>query len=588
MSSVSSTDGGYSFYQKPLDDLENETKDETKRARERYEDRADRLEKFTREALEKQNRQGEEAANHIRDESADRVAQDRELARQAVERERALSYDRNGRAQKEIIANKKEAESQVQNAMDIADHRVKTSGTGVERQLEKQAGAYEDRLNENQYKDRMSREKETAELRKDIHTLTHNEGNYIREKGQGTTDAYRELENENRTRNEIADLQYRRQLEGYKESIAAGDRHNAQMMDEALRGREEHYTGVIQTLNMNNHEDQRDLLDRQNRMFKEAELSHQKSQAADDAKFEAFAQKADQSKNDALASQDQIFKAETHDYRVENSAKLKEMEEQLHAQRTTDDETKISPAAERKFRNSVMQSYEKNFAAEQLRNKDRANALQEGYAKKAVAIQNEDQKKFFDAMSQKQIDEHLERQAYFATLDDVQKNHEIAIKNKNYENEKQVDHISRNYETTMDRQRRELEEQFADAKNDSQLKMSDLRQQHLFEARMAQKEFNTRQSELVRSYEKKLDEQKALSDNQITTLKEQMAHEHNETQRRTKQMLDEQSKGYEQKIAQLEYASKERERTISENYQDQIDKLKRSNALIIQRRSEKS
>lgn len=71
-------------------------------------------------------------------------------------------------------------------------------------------------------------------------------------------------------------------------------------------------------------------------------------------------------------------------------------------------------------------------------------------------------------------------------------------------------------------------------------------------------------------------------------MKEELARNHSESERRNKQMLEEQSKGYEQKISQLEYQSKERERTISENYQDQIDKLKRSNALIIQRRSEKS
>ena len=50
-------------------------------------------------------------------------------------------------------------------------------------------------------------------------------------------------------------------------------------------------------------------------------------------------------------------------------------------------------------------------------------------------------------------------------------------------------------------------------------------------------------------------------------------------------MLDEQARSYEQRIAQLEFQHKERERYISQNYQDEMEKLKRSNAILVQKKS---
>lgn len=588
MSSVTSVDGGYSYYQKPLDDLEQEYKDETRKARERYEERSDRLEKRTSEALEKENQRSQEATDEIRNQSAERVAQDRAAAREMVEKDRARTYDKFGRSQAEVLASKKEAEAQVQSAIDGANQRVKDSGENKNWALDKQAGEYEDRLHENAFKDRMSREKETSQLREVIHTLSNNQDQYLKEKGQGTTDAYHDLETEMNARYETAARQHSREMENYQEKSAATDRHNAALMDATQKERDAYYTGMISKREQEHQQDRTQMQRGQNQMRKDQENMLRKQVAADSANLEAYAEKADVSKSEALEKQNEVYKNEIHQTRVENNDKIKTLEQELLTQRTSADDTYISPAAEQKFRESVMKNYDKTLAAEQNRNKEKTTAIQEGYAKKLTEANNEGQKKLYDAVSQRQVEEHLERQAYLASLDDLQKGHETAIKSKDYEKERHVDHISKNYESTMDRQRRELEEQYNDARNQTQLKMADLRQQHLFESRMAQKDFATRQSEIVRGYEKKLEEQKSESDYQIANMKEELARNHSESERRNKQMLEEQSKGYEQKISQLEYQSKERERTISENYQDQIDKLKRSNALIIQRRSEKS
>ena len=137
----------------------------------------------------------------------------------------------------------------------------------------------------------------------------------------------------------------------------------------------------------------------------------------------------------------------------------------------------------------------------------------------------------------------------------------------------------------MDQQRRHYEDVIQDLKNDANARIASMRQDYEFNSKMAQKAFSARQNELIREYEKKLADQKSESDVQIADLKSALAVSQREADRRTRQALEEQSKGYEQRIAQNEFQTKERERVISQNYQDELEKVKRSNALLIQKKS---
>jgi hypothetical protein len=119
-------------------------------------------------------------------------------------------------------------------------------------------------------------------------------------------------------------------------------------------------------------------------------------------------------------------------------------------------------------------------------------------------------------------------------------------------------------------------------------KINNIRQKADFDAKLAQRNFAMQHTELAHSYDKRLEDQKNMYEDTIADLKDQMIKGNRDSEHRTKLLLDEQQHGYDQKVATMEFQNKDRERTIAQSYQDEIDKLKRVNALLSQRKPEKS
>jgi hypothetical protein len=102
---------------------------------------------------------------------------------------------------------------------------------------------------------------------------------------------------------------------------------------------------------------------------------------------------------------------------------------------------------------------------------------------------------------------------------------------------------------------------------------------------MAHRTFVQQQNEIIRQYDRKLTDQKLQYEAQLEQIKSETAKTTRDAERQTKQALEEQARSYVQRIAQLEMTHKEREKRVSENYEDSLEKMKRSNALLIQKKS---
>jgi hypothetical protein len=111
------------------------------------------------------------------------------------------------------------------------------------------------------------------------------------------------------------------------------------------------------------------------------------------------------------------------------------------------------------------------------------------------------------------------------------------------------------------------------------------RQQARFEQKMAQRGFADKQNELIRDYERKLADMKVENNSVMDEVKQEADRNVRENSRMAKMAFDDQARAYEQKIAALEYQQKERERYLAENYQEDLEKLRRSNALLISKKS---
>jgi hypothetical protein len=74
-------------------------------------------------------------------------------------------------------------------------------------------------------------------------------------------------------------------------------------------------------------------------------------------------------------------------------------------------------------------------------------------------------------------------------------------------------------------------------------------------------------------------------DSQVDELKGSTQVLLREAEKKARVDMEQQARSYEQRIAQMEFQRKERERYITQNYQDELDKVRRSNAALIQKKS---
>lgn len=589
MSSVSSTpDGGYSYYAKALNDLESDSRDETRRAQERYEERAKSLEKNYEKAAVRKDQETEETLQRYRNEASTENARVRDHARDEVERAKAQTYDKFGRSQSEIDFHKKRADEAIRQSQEELVHTRNAVQNAAERGDKKRALASEDLLKKNAEMSRSSREREAGQLRHTISDLVDNEGRYAKEKGQGMADGRREVEDEYRTREAVISHQFEQDFAGMKRKSAESDRYFADLSDRERKDREMAFAGTLQKLNQRHHDDVKILQANNQQALDQAHELIQKTNQQSENSLERQSQKMNDDRAEAMKKQAQTFTQEKLRLKAEDGQKIQRLEDHINRQMSSADPTYVSPAAEAALRQSFTDEYEKKHRAEVQRHTDKSDQLKNNFQTKLTKTTQDAEGRITRTELQKSADAHIQRQTFLSHIDEIEHSKELAIKNKDYQASRHEEAMNRNFGTTLDRQKRDYESLLDQMRTDFGVKIAQTRQQAEIDSKMAQRKFNAQQSDLIRSHERKMDEQKNNYEDAISNLKEQLAHVTQDADRRTKQLLDDQQKGYEQKIAQLEYQSKERERTISDNYQDQMEKIKRSNALLIQRKSEKS
>jgi hypothetical protein len=81
---------------------------------------------------------------------------------------------------------------------------------------------------------------------------------------------------------------------------------------------------------------------------------------------------------------------------------------------------------------------------------------------------------------------------------------------------------------------------------------------------------------LVREYQKRFDEMKTQYEDTIETLKHEQLVESRRSERELMRTLEEKDRQHRYELAQQEASAKERERYIVQNYEDQLDRARRS------------
>jgi hypothetical protein len=287
----------------------------------------------------------------------------------------------------------------------------------------------------------------------------------------------------------------------------------------------------------------------------------------------------------SLAAQARAFQESSDNRAISDASRIERLEKSLNEKSTTSDPSQVSPNAEATLRRQITHEYEKIKLAEQDRNDRRLDNIQSEYRERLTTDHEKHQTRETKLNREMTLQRNLDRNEFNQHIADTEALKDSQIRSREDQHNRETELLNRNYTRLLDKKSRDEEEKLSVTHDNAANRIAAVRQEAEFNAKMAQRAFSFRQNELIREYEKKLADQKADYEGRLEDSKAQAQAGARDLERKLKNEMDVQRRSYEQKLTQQDAQYKERERYISQNYQDEIEKVKRSNALLIQKKS---
>lgn len=489
------------------------------------------------------------------------------------------------RTQDELRENRRRSEDAVSESRRDFEHRNSKLAESNDARFDDAQRTFIRKEEAAAYAVQKSRDDENRQLRDQMKELQDVQGRHAKEKGQARAEVTQETESDNRMERKVLEDTYQREIEKLKRQAKDSDTYFANLNNQTIREKDRYFADLFSKQALETHLDKQQMFKTFGDDREMLTLRGKRDQDYARATLDQQLHDADERKDRALESQGKAFQDTMERSRTRYEDKIKALEQDIQTKATSQDATLISPAAEASVRKSVVGEYEKVLSAEKERSKGTIDSVQQEYASRLQTEVLNAQSKENDFRQQSTAERHAERSQLLQGIQDAEFMKDTTVRNQEIDHQRETENLHRVYSRMLEQQRKQYEEILTSTKNDSLAKLQTARLDSDFEAKMNYRTFSAKQNELIREFEKKLADQKAEYDSVVEELKSDKARTQREAERTKRQDLDEQAKGYEQKLAQLEYQHKERERYITENYSDEIEKVKRSNALLIRKKS---
>ena len=429
-----------------------------------------------------------------------------------------------------------------------------------------------------------SHDQQNADLREQLSRMMFAEKDVDKVRAQARADAIAEHEDEFRSYQRLLNERNTSETEDLRRHMNEMQKQLGHKVSETSAAKDTYYAGLLEQRVQDNHEKTQDIqnafaLDHQqleNRLKTERERS--------DATLEKTLNEQDERFSKTLATQAVTSNEELKRQRENDQGSLRRLEGQLEqktAARTAGD---ISPAAEENTRQVFLKKYGKETEAEHKRDEELVGSLQRNARDRYLELLAAKDRNETQLHQQATYERDQDRGEFVDSMQEAQADKEAALRGADRSHQTSVENMTRAHANTLERQRRDYEQMISDLRDDALSRQSAIRQDADFSSRMSTRAFSARQNELIRDYEKKLADQKADYDSQIDDLKTSTQNALHEKDRSLHQTLDDQNRNFDQRAAQLEAQHKDRERLITQNYEAELEKVKRSNALLIQKK----
>lgn len=287
----------------------------------------------------------------------------------------------------------------------------------------------------------------------------------------------------------------------------------------------------------------------------------------------------------AVHARSQMYDQRLKENNQRNKILMDEKEKELTELKYTDDPNKVSPEARKKVEDHYRLRFEKDLAEERRVSAANAEALKNRSTDFQRNVQDEYSQRY-NEMSRDLRQRHLvEKQSLVKGYNDLE---DLSEQTKMSMQDRFQDQAMRNYQKHSnelslqeEKSRERLREQRETLLDDKLKDKEEIENKH----RIQEREWNYKFADMRRSYEKKILDQKDAHEQAMSLAKLEFDKKLQEQQRSSKRLLDDRVKAYEMQLSQQESMAKESNRLLTEHFEEEIDKLKRTNARITQAKS---
>jgi hypothetical protein len=465
------------------------------------------------------------------------------------------------------------------------ERSARKSGESNDTRFERNAKEYA-RVREQDARDmRDAHDAETRQLRDQVKEMNVFTGEYAKGRAEGARDAIQAYENENRDQSRVTVSAYEKQIDGLNHKAKETDRYFGALNNQSLKDKDNYFAGVIRKQNQEARFQQQDL----QRTFNKAEIElntrNRRDKEHADLVLERQGERANESRSQALEQQAESYQKAIGDVRAADDETIRRLQADIRTKATSEDTNDISPAAEAAVRRSVEREHGKVMDADQKRAQGAIDSLQREYAERLSRTVEDSNHARTVQSRQLTAERQMEKTDLLAHIDDAELRHQESSRAAQQEQTRMSDNLQRVFAENLEKQRRQYEEMIETQRDEASTRVQAQRQEAEFKYRMAQRAFAARENELIRDYEKKLSDQRVDAKASIEEIKADSEKQIRDAERKSKVALDEQARSYEQRLTQAEVQHQERERYVTQNYQDELERMKRTHAALIQKKS---
>jgi hypothetical protein len=271
--------------------------------------------------------------------------------------------------------------------------------------------------------------------------------------------------------------------------------------------------------------------------------------------------------------------------RNRNQEALAEKDQELNELKNNADPNKVAPEARRKIEDVYNKRFEKQVSEERKSNAANLAAMRNQNQDVQQKVRDQYSQKFNELNKDLREKYNVEKQVLVSGYRDLEAHSETLQKNLQDKQSNQALRTSQKQALEMDLQERRNQERLTAQRENMVEERHNDQMESESKQRNVEREMGYKLSDIRRDYEKKIVDIKDEHEREKQYSKFEFDKKYQEQQRESKRILDDRIKAYEAQLKQQEVVHKERDRLLTEHYEEELDKMKRTNARITQAKS---